>query len=166
MAHSMCNQTLGAYQKTIGMQATLIGLISSTMSMAAFIIRPFSAPLTDRGNKKKIFLGVVTLFALATFLYSRATTTETAVVARVLHGIAWTFISTITAVILSERVPHEDYGTALGFFMVSQMIASAVAPTIAFAIAHAYRYAVIYVLFAGVTAIGAVMLLFTAPTVS
>lgn len=164
MAHSMCNQTLGAYQKSIGMEATLIGLIGSTMSLAAFIIRPFSAPLTDRGNKKKVFLAAVCLFVVAIFLYSRATTPGTAVIAKVMHGIAWTFISTVTAVILSEYVPREDYGTALGFFMVSQMIASAIAPTVAFAIANAYSYAIMYMLFAGIAAIGAVMVMFIAPT--
>jgi len=163
MAHSMCNQTLGAYQKSIGMDATVIGLIGSTMSIAAFIIRPFSAPLTDRGNKKKVLLFAAALFVVAIFLYSLATTPTIAIVAKVVHGIAWTFISTVVGVILSEYVPREDFGTALGFFMVSQMIASAVAPSVAFAVANSYSYAFMYTLFAGVAAFGTLLMCLISP---
>lgn len=48
----MTNSVTSAGWRLAGMDLTTIGLIASAMSWAAFIIRPFSAPITDRGNKK------------------------------------------------------------------------------------------------------------------
>ena len=165
MAHSMCSATLSAALKAGGMDMTVIGLINSAMGWAAFVIRPFSAPITDRGNKKKIYIFSVALFTLAIFMYSLSISNAgIAVVTKIIHGIAWTFISTVTGVVLSEYVPREDYGTALGFFMVSQMIASAFSQTIAFAVANALGYQTMFTIFGGVAALSLILILFTAPT--
>ena len=165
MAHSMSSATLSAALRTTGMDVAVIGMISSAMSWAAFVIRPFSAPIVDRGNKKKIYIFAVALFMVAIFLYSQCTVTPSlAVPAKIVHGIAWTFISTVTAVVLSEYIPREDYGTALGFFMISQMIASAVSQPIAFALANSMGYQIMYLIFGGVAAVGLLLICFIAPT--
>lgn len=165
IAHSMSSATLSACLRSVGMDMTIIGVISSAMSWAAFIIRPFSAPIVDRGNKKKIYIFAVGLFTVAIFMYSRcAVNPAFAAPAKIVHGIAWTFISTVTAVVLSEYVPREDYGTALGFFMISQMIASSVSQPIAFALANQYGYQTMYLIFGVVAAVGLILICFTAPT--
>ena len=165
MAHSMSSATLSAALRTTGMDVAVIGVISSAMSWAAFIIRPFSAPIVDRGNKKKIYVFAVALFTIAIFLYSQCTTNPSlAVPAKIVHGIAWTFISTVTAVVLSEYIPREDYGTALGFFMISQMIASAVSQPIAFQLANSLGYQMMYLIFGCVAALGLLLICFIAPT--
>lgn len=165
IAHSMTQSTAAAGWKTMGMNMSIIGVISGIQGWSAFVIRPFSAPIVDRGNKKKIYIGAICLFTLAIFMYSRSMiNTAWAVPTKIVHGIAWTFISTITAVILSEYVPRENYGTALGFFMVSQMIASAVSQPIAFAIANSYGYAQMFLIFTLVAAIGTALVFLTSPT--
>ena len=87
-----------------------------------------------------------------------------AVPAKIIHGVSWTFISTITAVIVSEYVPREDLGTAMGFFMISQMIASAVSQPVAFALAEYMGYASMLLVFTVISAFGLVLVCFTAPT--
>ena len=87
-----------------------------------------------------------------------------AVPAKIIHGVSWTFISTITAVIVSEYVPREDLGTAMGFFMISQMIASAVSQPVAFALAEYMGYASMLLVFTAISAFGLVLVCFTAPT--
>lgn len=165
VSHSMTQATTSAGWKTLGMDMTVIGLIASAMSWAAFIIRPFSAPIVDRGNKKKIYIAAVALFTVAIFMYAQSmANTMWAIPAKVVHGIAWTFISTVTAVILSEYISREDYGTALGFFMVSQMIASAVSQPIAFSLANHFGYYTMFLIFTGVAAAGLALILLTAPT--
>ena len=152
ITHSMTNSVTSAGWRLAGMDLTTIGLIASAMSWAAFIIRPFSAPITDRGNKKLIYIAAVGALTLAVFMYSLSMDNSAfAVPAKIIHGVSWTFISTITAVIVSEYVPREDLGTAMGFFMISQMIASAVSQPVAFALAEYMGYA-------------SMLLVFTAPT--
>ncbi len=117
ITHSMTNSVTSAGWRLAGMDLTTIGLIASAMSWAAFIIRPFSAPITDRGNKKLIYIAAVGALTLAVFMYSLSMDNSAfAVPAKIIHGVSWTFISTITAVIVSEYVPREDLGTAMGFF--------------------------------------------------
>ena len=135
------------------------------MSWAAFIIRPFSAPITDRGNKKLIYIAAVGALTLAVFMYSLSMDNSAfAVPAKLIHGVSWTFISTITAVIVSEYVPREDLGTAMGFFMISQMIASAVSQPVAFALAEYMGYASMLLVLTAISAFGLVLVCFTAPT--
>lgn len=165
IAHSMTNSATSAGWRVNGMDLTTIGLIASAMSWAAFIIRPFSAPIADRGNKKIIYIVAVGAMTLAMFLYSLSMSNSSfAVPAKIIHGVAWTFISTITAVIVSEYVPREDLGTAMGFFMISQMIASAVSQPIAFALANRMGYGSMLLVFTGVAAVSLLLLCFTAPT--
>ena len=109
ITHSMTNSVTSAGWRLAGMDLTTIGLIASAMSWAAFIIRPFSAPITDRGNKKLIYIAAVGALTLAVFMYSLSMDNSAfAVPAKIIHGVSWTFISTITAVIVSEYVPRED----------------------------------------------------------
>ena len=165
ITHSMTNSVTSAGWRLAGMDLTTIGLIASAMSWAAFIIRPFSAPITDRGNKKLIYIAAVGALTLAVFMYSLSMDNSAfAVPAKIIHGVSWTFISTITAVIVSEYVPREDLGTAMGFFMISQMIASAVSQPVAFALAEYMGYASMLLVFTAISAFGLVLVCFTAPT--
>lgn len=154
ITHSMTNSVTSAGWRLAGMDLTTIGLIASAMSWAAFIIRPFSAPITDRGNKKLIYIAAVGALTLAVFMYSLSMDNSAfAVPAKIIHGVSWTFISTITAVIVSEYVPREDLGTAMGFFMISQMIASAVSQPVAFALAEYMGYASMLLVFTAISAL-------------
>ena len=165
VAHSMTQATASAGWKTMGMDMSVIGIISGIQGWVAFIIRPFSAPIVDRGNKNKIYLFAVGLFTVAIFMYAQSmVNTAWAAPTKLIHGIAWTFISTVTAVTLSEYVPREDYGTALGFFMVSQMIASAISQPIAFALAGKFGYHTMFLIFTVVAAVGTALVLLTSPT--
>ena len=165
ITHSMTNSATGAGWRLAGMDLTTIGLIASAMSWAAFVIRPFSAPIADRGNKKIIYIVAVAALAIAVFMYSLSMDNPAfAAPAKILHGVCWTFISTITAVLVSEYVPREDLGTAMGFFMISQMIASAVSQPIAFALAEQMGYAAMLRIFAAVAVVGLVLVCLTAPT--
>lgn len=165
ITHSMTNAATSAGWRLAGMDLTTIGLIASAMSWAAFIIRPFSAPIADRGNKKIIYIIAVGALTLAVFMYSLSMDNPAlAVPAKIIHGISWTFISTITAVIVSEYVPREDLGAAMGFFMISQMIASAVSQPIAFALAANMGYAAMLRIFTIVAVVGLALLFLTAPT--
>lgn len=165
VAHSMTQATSSAGWSSMGMDMAVIGVISGIQGWAAFVIRPFSAPIVDRGNKKKIYLAAVALFTVVIFLYAQSmVNTAWAIPTKIIHGIAWTFISTVTAVTLSEYVPREDYGTALGFFMVSQMIASAISQPIAFELANRFNYHMMFLIFGVVAAIGCALVLFTSPT--
>ena len=111
ITHSMTNSVTSAGWRLAGMDLTTIGLIASAMSWAAFIIRPFSAPITDRGNKKLIYIAAVGALTLAVFMYSLSMDNSAfAVPAKIIHGVSWTFISTITAVIVSEYVPRDRHG--------------------------------------------------------
>lgn len=165
VAHSMTQATSSTGWSNMGMDMAVIGVISGIQGWAAFVIRPFSAPIVDRGNKKKIYLAAVALFTVVIFMYAQSMVdTAWAIPTKIIHGIAWTFISTVTAVTLSEYVPREDYGTALGFFMVSQMIASAISQPIAFELANRFNYHMMFLIFGVVAAVGCALVLFTSPT--
>ncbi|MBR6207887.1 MAG: MFS transporter [Oscillospiraceae bacterium] len=165
VTHSMTNSATGAGWRLAGMDLTTIGLIASAMSWAAFIIRPISAPIADRLNKKTIYIFAVAALVVAVFMYSLSMNNPAfAAPAKIIHGIAWTFISTITAVVVSEYVPREDLGTAMGFFMISQMLASAISQPIAFALAARMGYASMLLVFTGIAFLGLILICFTAPT--
>lgn len=165
LGHSMISATSSAGWSAGGLDMSIVGLIASIQSWSAFVIRPFSAPIVDRGNKKKIYFVAVFLFTIVLFMYSRSMVDISwAAPTKIIHGIAWTFISTVTAVVLSEYVPREDLGTAMGFFMVSQLIASAISQPIAFELANRFDYPTMFMVFGIIVAVGCLLVLLTSPT--
>lgn len=83
-----------------------------TLSFAVFLIT--GAALGDRFGRKRMFVIGVSLFTVTSALAALAPTIEALIAARALQGLGAAMVTPLTLTLLSEAVPTEKRGVALG----------------------------------------------------
>lgn len=83
-----------------------------TLSFAVFLVT--GAALGDRFGRKRLFVGGLVLFTAASALAAVAPSIDALVAARAIQGIGAAIVTPLTLTLLSEAVPAERRGMALG----------------------------------------------------
>lgn len=85
-----------------------------TLSFAVFLIT--GAALGDRFGRKRMFVIGVSLFTVTSALAALAPSIEALIAARALQGLGAAMVTPLTLTLLSEAVPTEKRGVALGIW--------------------------------------------------
>ena len=92
------------------------GLIITLFSISAGISRPFSGKLSDTiGRKRVIYFGILISFIIA-FLYPLSYSVGFFLVLRFFHGISSGFSPTGSTALLTDLIPAESRGKAMGIW--------------------------------------------------
>lgn len=144
LGFSMVYTIVSAYAVDIGSTLSTAGLVSGIFSISALVLRPFSGLLSDRYNKKKVFV-LSTLAIAAAFLgYSVSSNIPLLVFFRMFHGAAFALNGTASIALISELVPKQRLAEGLGYFGVSQMISRIVGPSIGASIQAISSYNILF----------------------
>jgi MFS family permease len=128
---------LPAYLTTLG-GAEYKGLIIALFTLTAGISRPFSGKLTDTIGRVPIMaVGSIVCF-LCGFLYPILTSVSGFLFLRLIHGFSTGFKPTATSAYVSDIVPKERWGEALGIHGLCFSTGMAIGPAIGSYISGAY----------------------------
>ena len=104
------------------------GLASGIFIVAALFSRVLTGSFIERvGRKKMLYIGL-TVFLLATFLYFGITSLPFLFLIRFLHGMGFGIASTATGTIVASIIPQGRRGEGIGYYALSNTLASAVGP--------------------------------------
>ncbi|GGJ91245.1 MFS transporter [Lentibacillus kapialis] len=135
--------TLPVYIKDIGGSDLQAGLVVSLFALSGLVFRSITGKATDTiGRKPMLVLGfiVLILFNLSFFAFSMV---GILVILRLFQGAGWGMTSTAIATIMSDNVPDERRGEGTGYYALSVIIATSVAPIIGIAILNHYPFKII-----------------------
>ena len=132
---------------------TLIGVILSSYTLAALLIRPFAGFVLDMVYRKPIYLFAFFLFVLTFVGYPLANTIGLFLFFRILHGFTFGFVTTAGNSLIVDIMPSSRRGEGLGYFGVANNLAMAVGPMTGLFLHDSYNFDVIFY-----TAIGAGMI--------
>lgn len=124
-----------------------IGIVLSGYTLAALFIRPFSGFLVDSLPRKAVLL--VTFFFFFAFFggYLIAGTLTAFAVFRTLHGIPFGAVTVSNSTVAIDVLPSSKRTEGIGYFGLSNNIATAISPTIALLIYHYYQsYDLLFIL--------------------
>ncbi len=107
-----------------------VGLVIGVFSVSAVMIRPFLGKAVDKYNRLVVFLPALVLFVICCFLYSEVTSMTGVIITRLLHGIAWSGMTTAYMTIVTDIVPMRYRGRGIGYAGLSMTIAMAIGPAI------------------------------------
>ena len=130
----MVNPLVANYAKLLGADEVLIGILSGLYYGVAFAARPFSGPAIALFNKKHIMLFAYILGVLVNVGYAVSSDVPVFMAARILHGIEFAFVGSLTMTLASESLPAGKMGSGLGLFGVSGATANSIAPSIGLAL--------------------------------
>lgn len=145
----MMNSTITPYATLLGAGASLAGIISGMYYVFAMVCRPLSGVAANRISRKNtyiVFAAVMLVTALVMFV-----TDSIAVVTvfRMIQGIGYCFITTVTMALATELVPEDRLGEGIACFGLAQIISTSVGPAIGLFLSSAIGYKNLYLVAAG-----------------
>lgn len=112
----------------VGLSDEAAGVIVGMFAITALVSRPFCGMMADRFHKIWL-VRIATLFmAVGIFGYGISKALPFIVLARVLHGVGFAINGTTLISLVTQYVPQSKLGEGLGYFGLTNVIASATAP--------------------------------------
>lgn len=140
MVFEMMLPTLPLFVAHLGGGASQIGLVTGVFMFSAILIRPFTAVLAARFDKKYLLMIGIAICAGMTGAYYLASGTTMILVFRVIHGIGFGLATTYFATLVTENIPKERRGEGMGYFGVGETVAVSVGPLIGIAVQVRYDF--------------------------
>lgn len=116
------------YIQEIGGQPSQVGLAIGLFTLSAVLARPAVGYLTDTwGSKRVLILGAV-IFALSPALYILTRSVPSLMAVRLFHGLGISAFTTAYIVLVTDLVPPERRGEAIGLAGIMVPISVSIAP--------------------------------------
>ena len=123
---------------------TLIGIILSSYTLAALLIRPFAGFVLDMVYRKPVYLIAFFLFVITFVGYPLANSIGLFLFFRILHGFTFGFVTTAGNSLIVDIMPASRRGEGLGYFGVANNLAMAVGPMTGLFLHDSYSFDVIF----------------------
>jgi len=123
---------------------SLIGVILSSYTIAALLIRPFAGFILDLFNRRPIYLVGYLLFIMAFIVYPFVSFINLFLLLRIFHGLTFGLVTTAGNSLIVDIMPASRRGEGLGYFGVANNLAMAIGPMISLFMHDYYNYDVIF----------------------
>ncbi|TKH06027.1 MFS transporter [Peribacillus simplex] len=120
------------------------GLASSIFVLGAVIVRPIAGKKIDKIGRRKMLLGSLVLFLIASIGYLLVNGLSLLLIDRLIHGFAFGLATTATGTIAADIIPNERRGEGTGYFAMSTNLAMAFGPFIGLLITQHFSYSIIF----------------------
>ncbi|HOT15572.1 MAG TPA: MFS transporter [Bacteroidales bacterium] len=120
----------GYLNSHVKIDSSQIGILMSSFTLSALLIRPFAGYLIDNHRKKLILGAAILLFATSFLLYLFSATFVSIFVVRFIQGIAWGAFSSTASVMVIDVLPVERRGEGIGLYGVFMTGAMAISPLV------------------------------------
>ena len=143
-ASQMVTPLISKFALSLGAPLTLASTISSFMSLAALFCRPISGILSDRLNRKRIMIVSTAIVTASMACYAFSTNIAMLFAARVVHGIAFSFMGVSNMALGSDFVPSSRMGEGLGYLGLGNILAYAIGPSLGLEVSEAFGFPVVF----------------------
>ena len=123
---------------------SMVGVVLSSYTIAALIIRPLSGFILDMFSRKPIYLIAYILFILCFAGYIYASVIMLFLFMRVLHGAIFGLVTTAGNSLVVDIMPSSRRGEGLGFFGVANNLAMATGPMLSLFLHDYYSFNVLF----------------------
>ncbi len=120
------------------------GLASSIFVLGAVLVRPIAGKKIDKIGRRKMLLGSLILFLIASIGYFLVNSLSLLLIDRLIHGFAFGLATTATGTIAADIIPNERRGEGTGYFAMSTNLAMAFGPFIGLLITQHFSYSIIF----------------------
>ncbi|MCC8071087.1 MAG: MFS transporter [Bacteroidales bacterium] len=114
-----------------GTDRQTIGIVLSGYTLATLLVRPFGGFFVDSFPRKKVLMITFFLFALFFGGYIVAGTLTLFAIVRTLHGLPFGAVTVANSTVAIDVLPSSRRTEGIGYYGLSNNIATAIAPTLA-----------------------------------
>lgn len=124
----MVMTVLPIYLQDQGISATYLGVIVSLFNFSGMAIRLLVGREMDRRGRRVILLVALAAFAAGNLTYAWASTPDSLIVLRVIHGLAWGAVNTAITVVVIDSLPLSRRGEGVNIYAISAGLPTAFMP--------------------------------------
>lgn len=136
---------LPLYTMTIGGNNFVAGLLTTLLTISAFLCRPIFGKMLDRVSRRRVLILGLGMFAISTLMLLASNHLYILLFLRLVQGIGLSAYSTALGTILSDVVPLERLSEGVGYFGIASTIAMAIGPSIGLYTIEKFSYQATYV---------------------
>lgn len=145
-----------------GMDAVIVGSVIGAVSLIGLCMRPISAVVVDKVNRKYVLVFAFALEAISTFGFAYADQYYLLYTLQIMRGVAWGLISCAGVVLIVDIVGREDIGMASGIYALGMVIGSSIAASVVASLGDSVGFVVTF-LIASILTTAAALLAATLP---
>ncbi|MGO9308636.1 MAG: DHA2 family efflux MFS transporter permease subunit [Spirochaetia bacterium] len=127
---SIVNVAIPTIMNVFNIGASEVQWVSTIYMLALGVVVPFSGWLGDRIGFKRLYMLSLGVFVVGSLLCAVAWDFNALVVARVVQAIGGGMIMPTTMAMMFRMVPRTQFGSAMGIFGISILVAPAIGPTL------------------------------------
>lgn len=140
----MTNTTLPVYATALGASTSMVGIIVSSFSVSAILIRPFAGPAFDSFSRKKLLLGSQVIICVCLFLYGIVDTIPALIAVRLVHGIGIGCGGPLAMSLVSEFLPKSKFASGISIYALAQSFAQVIGPAVGLYLMDAIGFSFAY----------------------
>jgi MFS family permease len=161
LGDSLLYAVLPSQAEAVGVPIGLVGIILSANRFIRLLSNPWAGQVCDRLGYGRPFMAALLLGATTTAIYGLAYGFWLLLVARLLWGVAWSFLRVGGLGTVLEQATDQNRGLLMGFFLGISRLGSLVAVAVGGVLTDAFGYRPTLFLFAGLSVTAAAI---SAPT--
>lgn len=141
---------LPLFTLSIGGNNTVAGLLTTILTISALICRPIFGKMLDSKGRRFVLVIGLGMYAISTIFLLAASNVVSLLALRFLQGIGLSGFSTALGTILSDVVPAERLSEGVGYFGISQTVATAIGPNLGLYLYSNHGYQTTYIVAFGI----------------
>lgn len=138
MSFYMVMPLLAKYAVQMGASIPAAGVVVGMFSIIALFARPVSGIISDRINKKYVFVAATAFIGLSLIGYSVSAGIASLIAFRAVHAVAFSVNGTVNLALVAQLIPKSRIGEGIGYFGLGQIIATAAGPNLGLYIGERY----------------------------
>lgn len=127
---SSVNTIVSTFASFLGAGVVLVGALTGMYFGVSFAMRPVSGPLMTKLEKRKLMIFSFALGFVANLGYALTSNIALFIVFRILTGIQYSIVGSLSMTVASDSLPPEKLGSGLGIYGVASAIAMAAGPSV------------------------------------
>ena len=142
----MVTPLIAGFTESLGASAAIMGLMGGIMNLCSLFCRPFVGNLADKISKYHVaFIGSA-LMTLASIGYVLTPSAGLLLLARIIHGVGFSFCTVCLSTWMSNMLPRERIGQGMGLYGTMNALSMAISPSIGVFVYQHFGYRAAFVI--------------------
>ncbi|MDR4886785.1 MFS transporter [Fredinandcohnia sp. QZ13] len=145
IANNMLMTGLPLYAIHLGGDNSISGMLFGFFMFVAIIFRPLFGKIIDEKSRRMVLIIGAVVTAFITLSYVVAFSISLLLVMRSLHGIGFSATTNASGTVISDIVPKRRLAEGVGYFGLSNTLATAVGPALTIYLIQQFNYQVLFI---------------------
>lgn len=146
MAAFMANATLPVFADSLGATASMVGVVVSSFTLSALLVRPFAGPAFDSFSRKRLLLIAQGIICLSFFAYGFVDSLGVLIAIRLFHGVDIGCSGPLAMSLVSEYLPATKFASGISIYALAQSFAQVIGPATGLYLVDAVGFSAAYFL--------------------